>query len=64
MKCRGRSCWSWLLLGLITLPALQTSCVDIAQRAVINGFFNATTPVLNDCLAERLAELWDVAQQP
>lgn len=36
-----------LLIGLLTVPLLETgACVQIAQDAVIGGFFNVATPLL------------------
>lgn len=35
-----------LLIGLLTLPLLETgACVQIAQDSIINGFFDAATPM-------------------
>ena len=48
MKRAHKSLWLRLMIGALTLPLLQTSCVEITQRTLINGFFNGTTPVLND----------------
>lgn len=36
-----------LLTLLVAWPLLQSAgCVDIAQRSVVNGFFNAVNPLL------------------
>lgn len=41
---------------LLGLPLLGTgACVQIVQDAVIEGFFNAATPLLVDRAEERLA---------
>lgn len=38
-----------LLIFALALPLLQTgTCVEIVQRSLINGFFDAATNVLND----------------
>jgi len=51
MKTTRRRCWRWLALGVLTLPLLATSCVDVAQSAVIDGFFDAVIPLLNEMFA-------------
>lgn len=41
----------WLLAAALTMPLLQNgACVDIAQRSLINGFFDW----FNAALIERL----------
>jgi len=50
--------WRRLLFALLALPLLQMSCLEIAERALINGFFAALTPQLQECLEDRLADCW------
>lgn len=56
MKRAHKSLWLMLMIGVLTLPLLQTSCVEITQRTLINGFFGGTTPVLDGCLEDWLRE--------
>ena len=58
MKRSGRTLWRRLTIGALTLPLLTMSCVDIAQRALINGFFDAVTPVMIEQWEECLTEAW------
>jgi hypothetical protein len=38
-----------LAAALLTLPLLQSgTCAEILERSLINGFFQAVTPVLQD----------------
>jgi hypothetical protein len=38
-----------IALGLVALPLLTTGpCLTIADQSLINGFFNAVTPLLVD----------------
>ena len=39
MKLFRTRLWRGLLIGALTMPLLQTSCIDVAQRSVINSFF-------------------------
>ena len=59
MKQARKTLWSRVVIGVVTLPLLSTSCVDIAQRAVINGFFNVATPLVDEQLVECLMEAWE-----
>ncbi len=59
MKRSRKTLWWRVVIGVMTLPLLSTSCVDIAQRAVINGFFNVATPLVDQQLEQRLAEAWE-----
>ena len=44
-----------LALILLALPLLVTGpCLTIANQSVINGFFNAVTPILVDRAAQAL----------
>lgn len=48
---RGGRLWRnravrWLAYLVLAAPLLQTSCVDIATRSAINGFFNGLNAVL------------------
>ena len=45
--------WRWAAIGLISWPLLSSSCVDIAQRSVVNGFFDAFIPLMDTILWER-----------
>jgi hypothetical protein len=58
MKRARNKFWRRLWIGALTLPLLTMSCVDIAQRALINGFFDATAPLLNEHREECLMEAW------
>jgi len=38
---------AWLVATTLSLPLLQSgSCVEILERSLINGFFQAITPML------------------
>lgn len=52
-----RRVWKrWVLaIAVATLLTRQT-CLDIFARSAINGFFNATNPVLADLADERFTE--------
>ena len=58
MKRSRKTMWRRLTIGALTLPLLSMSCVDIAQRALINGFFDAATPLLVEQWEECLTEAW------
>lgn len=64
MKRTRKTVWLRVVIGIVTLPVLSTSCVDIAQRAVINGFFDATTPLLDEQIGECLTEAWTQDDTP
>jgi hypothetical protein len=59
MRGSCRTLWWRVVLGLATLPLLSGSCVEIAQRAIINGFFDATTPLLDEQVAACLTAVWE-----
>ena len=62
-----RSCWRlWrrLLVGILVLPLVQTSCLEIAQRSVINGFFGALTPQLDERVQGQLTECFGGGEEP
>jgi hypothetical protein len=59
-----KTLWWRVAIGMATLPLLSTSCVEIAERAIINGFFDATTPLLDDQLAECLAQALEGEAEP
>ena len=48
----GRGRWvRWLAMVGLTMPLLQSmSCLDIAERSLINGFFGAFNAVLTQQL--------------
>ena len=44
-----------LMIVALTLPLLASgSCMQITQGALINGFFDALTPILLDQVAQQL----------
>ena len=53
-----------LAIALLTLPLLELSCVEITQRTLINGFFNAVTPLVDEQLENRLADVLGPGEQP
>ncbi len=59
MKRSRKTLWWRVVIGVMTLPLLSTSCVDIAQRAVINGFYDAAMPLVGEQLEECLTEAWE-----
>ena len=50
-RCRRGRAVRWLAYLVLAAPLLQTSCVDIATRSVINGFFNGLNAVLRSELS-------------
>jgi hypothetical protein len=40
---------------------MSMSCVEVAQRSVINGLFDSTTPLLDECLQERLTDAFEAS---
>ena len=58
MKRSHQTLWLRLTIGALMLPLLSMSCVDITQRALINGFLDAATPLLNQQWEECLTEGW------
>lgn len=54
MKRARRTLWCTLAIGLLTWPLLSLSCVEIARRATINGFFDAVTPLVDEQFGECL----------
>ncbi len=63
MERSRKTMWRRLMIGALTLPLLSMSCVDIAQRALINGFFDAATPLLVEQWEECLTEAWQGEEQ-
>lgn len=59
MRRPRKAVWWRVAIAVVTLPLLSTSCVDIAQRSVINGFFDATIPLMVEQLEEHLTEAWE-----
>ena len=55
MRSLRRRWWLRLAVGILTVPLLATSCVDIVQRAAINGFFDAVIPIADERLGACLA---------
>ena len=53
---RVRRKWRRLLIIAATIPLLEMSCLDISQRAIINGFFDAAVPWLDQRFEQRLEE--------
>lgn len=49
-------------LTAATFPLLQGTCVDIAERSVINGLFTGATPYLVQRLADHLGVGADTEQ--
>ena len=44
-----------LLIGALTFPLLGTgTCLEITQNSLINGFFDATTPLLLEYVESQL----------
>ena len=64
MKQTRKMPWLRVVIGLVTLPLLSTSCVDIAQRAIINGLFYSTTPLLDAQIEECLTQAWAEDEAP
>jgi hypothetical protein len=55
---RSRGSWCWrVLIGILTLPLFQGACVDLTQRSMINGFFNAVTPLVDEHLKDKLEDV-------
>lgn len=64
MKRWSPSWWRGFVIGVLTLPLLNLSCVEIGERAVINGFFGGVTPLLNEQFYDWLAEAFDAGVGP
>lgn len=64
MKRSHKAFWCRLAIGALTLPLLQMSCVEVAQRAVINGFLDAATELVDQQLGQCLTEAWEANEGP
>ena len=58
MRRSRKTLWWRVAVGVLTLPLLQTSCVEIAQRSTVNGVFDAVIPLLDEQVADCAAETW------
>ncbi len=59
MRVKKRTILRQLMLVALTLPLLDATCVQIAERSLINGFFDAATPYAADRLAERATAFFE-----
>lgn len=59
MRISSRGLWRSLAIIALTAPLMTMSCVDLSQRAVINGIFDAATPITVDHLQEQWTKLFD-----
>ena len=64
MKRSNRSWWRKVAVAAVTLPLLATSCVEIFQRTLINGFFDAATPLIDERLKDHLTEDFATDEEP
>lgn len=54
-----------VLLASLTMPLFQTgTCVEMLQRIVINSIFDATTPLLDEVVQQRLNEIYGLSDSP
>jgi hypothetical protein len=56
MKRTLRRKWIQLAVGLLTVPLMAASCIEIAGRSIIHGFFDAAIPTANAQLADCLPD--------
>jgi len=62
---RSRRNWRRaLLVAALTMPLLASSCIEIATRSTINGFFSAVTPILDEQFEQHLADKFAETEQP
>lgn len=55
MTRRRRTFRRSLIIALATFPLLSTgTCLEIATESLIDGFFDATTSIVNDRLSDEL----------
>ena len=59
MNMRKRTWRRRLAFLALTLPLLEATGVQITERSLINGFFDAVTPFAADRLAERAAAFFE-----
>jgi len=64
MRRLQKAFWCKLAIGALTLPLLQASCVEVVQRTVINGFFDAATPLLDKQFEDWLTEVFTASEGP
>lgn len=51
-----------IAIAILAAPLLEMSCVEISQRAIINGLFDATEPIVLVRLEQQIADFfanWD-----
>jgi|GEM_PF-5258201 len=51
---RRSKLWLAVVVALAAWPLMSGSCVDIMNRSLINGFFDAATPILLEQLEDSL----------
>lgn len=64
MKRSRQIVWCRLVVAALTFPLLQTSCVEVAERSLINGFFDAATPTVDEHLAGCLTDVFEPCEEP
>ena len=64
MRRSRKILWCKLVIGVLTFPLLQMSYVEVIQRSVINGFFNAATPFVDEQFEGCLTEVLEPCQWP
>ncbi len=51
----------YVLLVVLTCPLWTTTCLNITQTSLVDGFFDGVTPHLLDAYAAALEERYDLA---
>jgi hypothetical protein len=64
MKQSHKALWYRLAAAALAFPLRQTSCVGIVERSMINGFFEATTPLLDERFKDWLTEVFATSRRP
>ncbi len=59
MRAKKRRFLRRLMLVGLALPLFETTCVQITERSLINGFFDAATPFAADQLAQRATTFFE-----
>ena len=56
--------WCKLMIAALALPLLEISCVEVAHRASINGFFDAVTPLIDEGFEDRVTDFFEAGGEP
>jgi hypothetical protein len=64
MRRLPRILWCRMAVVALAFPSLQTSCIEVAQRSLINGLFDAATPLANEHVGDCLTGMLEGCAEP